>query len=86
MPRVIVTTDEIQLPEDAPRLLDEEVQSVHLSTGHASAQLVQRLAWAISDAEAIEALLAGRRKRALPRPLRSRQLAPPTAARRPVGV
>jgi len=54
MPRVIVTTDPSQLPDEAPVLLDESVHSVHLSTGHAAAQLVERLAWAISDAEDAE--------------------------------
>jgi hypothetical protein len=61
MPRIIVTTD---LPsqtdegpvllDDGPVLLDERVHSVHLSTDHAAAQLVERLAWAISDAESAE--------------------------------
>jgi hypothetical protein len=54
MPRIIVTTDASLLRNDAPVLLDEEVHSVHLSTGHAATQLVERLAWAISDAEAAE--------------------------------
>ncbi|HEV2997712.1 MAG TPA: hypothetical protein VGX16_01300 [Solirubrobacteraceae bacterium] len=50
MPRVI-TTDSSPLPADASVWLDEHVHSVHLSTGHAAAQLIERLAWAISDAE-----------------------------------
>jgi hypothetical protein len=54
MPRIIVTTDPSQLPPEAAVLLDEHVHSVHLSTGHAAAQLVERLAWAISDAEEAE--------------------------------
>lgn len=54
MPRIIVTTDPSLLRDDAPVLLDEQVHSVHLSTSHAVAQLVDRLAWAISDAEAAE--------------------------------
>jgi hypothetical protein len=54
MPRIIVTTDPSRLPDDAVVLLDEHVHSVHLSTGHAAAQLVERLAWAISDAEDAE--------------------------------
>jgi hypothetical protein len=54
MPRVIVTTDFSQLPDGAPVLLDEQVHSVHLSTSHAAAQLLERLAWAISDAETAE--------------------------------
>ena len=54
MPRIIVTTEPSLLPDDAPVLLNEQVHSVHLSTGHAAAQLVERLAWAISDAEDAE--------------------------------
>jgi hypothetical protein len=54
MPRIIVTTDPSQLSENAPVLLDERVHSVHLSSDHAAAQLIERLAWAISDAESAE--------------------------------
>jgi hypothetical protein len=51
MPRIIVTTDLSPLPADTPVWLDEHVQSVHLNTDHAAAQFVERVAWAISDAE-----------------------------------
>jgi hypothetical protein len=56
MPRIIVTTDAIaSKPTDqTPVLLEEHVHSVHLSSGHASAQLIERLAWAIDDAERAE--------------------------------
>jgi hypothetical protein len=54
MPRIIVTTDLSERIEDGPVLLDERVHSVHLSTDHAAAQLVERLAWAINDAEQAE--------------------------------
>ena len=54
MPRIIVTTDVSVVPDNAPVLFDEEVYSVHLSTGHAGGQLLERLAWAIADAEAFE--------------------------------
>jgi hypothetical protein len=57
MARIIVTAD----PQDArrtqsldtgaPVLMDERVSSVHLSDDHASAQLIERLAWAVTDAE-----------------------------------
>jgi hypothetical protein len=56
MPRIIVTTDPVS-PEHSDEtavLLDEHVHSVHLSTNHAAAQLVERLAWAVSDAERAE--------------------------------
>jgi hypothetical protein len=48
--RLILTTD----PTDkyAPAvLLDERVYSTHLETDHNAAQLIERLGWAISDAE-----------------------------------
>ena len=54
MPRVIVTTDPAPLPSEVPVLLDEQVHTVHLSSGHAAAQLVERIAWAITDAEQAE--------------------------------
>ena len=54
MPRVIVTTQPSRIPDAAEILLDEDVQSVHLSTRHAAAQLVERLTWAIRDAEQAE--------------------------------
>ncbi len=54
MPRIIVTTDPSERRDDAPVLLDERVHSVHLSSGLAAAQLVERIAWAVSDAEHAE--------------------------------
>jgi hypothetical protein len=55
MPRIIVTADPISSQSsDAPVLLSESVHSVHLSTEHAAAQLIERLAWAVSDAEDAE--------------------------------
>ncbi|HEY2398263.1 MAG TPA: hypothetical protein VGH78_04660 [Solirubrobacteraceae bacterium] len=59
MPRIIVTTTTAEQPREGAVLLDELVHSVHLSTGHAAAQLVERLAWAISDAEEAERAKVG---------------------------
>jgi hypothetical protein len=53
MPRVMVITDQAD-PGKAPVLLDERVQAVHLSTDHAAMQFIERLGWAISDAEEAE--------------------------------
>ena len=76
MPRIIVTTDPYQVPRDTPVLLDEEVCSVHLSTHHAASQLLERLEWAIGDAEAAERRGADRRpsspRRTQKVPLRAR--------------
>jgi hypothetical protein len=41
-------------------LLDERVNPVHLSTDHAAMQFIERLGWAISDAEEAEQLSARR--------------------------
>jgi hypothetical protein len=53
MPRVIVITDQAA-PGNAPVLFDERVNSVHLSTDHSALQFIERLGWAISDAEDAE--------------------------------
>jgi hypothetical protein len=50
MPRVIVTTDRTERG-DTTVLLDEQIRSVHLNTDHSARQFVERLGWAISDAE-----------------------------------
>ena len=50
MARIIVTTDPTA-DHASPVLLDESVYSIHLDNEHNSAQLVERLGWAISDAE-----------------------------------
>ncbi|MCW3029881.1 MAG: hypothetical protein QOF54_2311 [Solirubrobacteraceae bacterium] len=51
MPRIIVTTDPVSERNETPVLLDERVHSVHLSDDHAAEQLIERLAWAVNDAE-----------------------------------
>lgn len=67
MPRIIVTTDPVderdaQLARGvdrahSPVLLDERVYSLHLCDDHAAEQLIERLAWAVSDAEDTQASL-----------------------------
>ncbi len=53
MARIIVTTDP-STNQAAPVLLDESVYSIHLDNGHNAAQLIERLGWAISDAESTQ--------------------------------
>jgi hypothetical protein len=53
MARIIVTPDQTG-QQDAPVLLDESVYSVHLSTDHAARALIERLVWALDDAEVLE--------------------------------
>jgi hypothetical protein len=50
MARIIVTTEQSERP-DTRVLLDERVCPEHLSDGHSAAQLIERLGWAINDAE-----------------------------------
>jgi hypothetical protein len=55
MAKIIVTADRQE--QDTPAvLLEESVYSVHLSTGHAAGQLIERLNWALRDAEELERL------------------------------
>ena len=57
MARIIVTTDPADQRNatvdggDTAVLLDERVYSLHLCDDHAAEQLIERLAWAVSDAE-----------------------------------
>jgi hypothetical protein len=46
----MVTTEQGERP-GAPVLLDERVCPEHLSDEHSAAQLIERLGWAINDAE-----------------------------------
>ena len=50
MARIIVTPDD----QSDVVLLDEHVYSVHLDNRLSSLQVAERLAWAVSDAEAAE--------------------------------
>jgi hypothetical protein len=58
MARIIVTTDPIA-DHAAPVLMDERVYTIHLDNDHNAAQLIERLGWAISDAEKHPADRAG---------------------------
>jgi hypothetical protein len=82
MPRIIVTADPVSsdLAAETPVLLDEQVRSVHLSTDHAATQLVERLTWAVRDAENAESARAARPSHARPT-VRSRRSAPRAHAR-----
>jgi hypothetical protein len=52
MARIIVTPDE----QRDVVLLDENVYSVHLDNELSSLQVIERLAWAVHDAESTEQL------------------------------
>ena len=53
MARIIVMADPTER-RDAPILLDERVCSAHIADNHSATQLIERLGWAISDAENAE--------------------------------
>ncbi|HEY2719952.1 MAG TPA: hypothetical protein VGI52_09990 [Solirubrobacteraceae bacterium] len=63
MAKITVTADAPQADQPAV-LLEETVYSVHLSTGHAANQLIERLGWALRDAEELERVQAGTRQAA----------------------
>jgi hypothetical protein len=64
MARIIVTTDSTDgrrapvLSDEAVILLDERVDAVHLCDDHAAEQLIERLAWAVTDAEDAQRAIA----------------------------
>jgi hypothetical protein len=51
MPRIIVTAEN---GSERPVLLDERVEPVHLDDTHHSVELLERIAWALADAEKAE--------------------------------
>jgi hypothetical protein len=53
MARIIVTADPIA-DRATPVLMDESVQSIHIDSDHNAAQLMERLGWAIRDADGAE--------------------------------
>jgi len=62
MPRVLVTTDQTE-SGSATVLLDEQVHPAHLSSDHSAMRFIERLGWAISDAEDAERVQSRRRVR-----------------------
>ena len=53
MARITVTTDPTT-QHASPVLLEESVYSIHLDNDHTAAQLIERLGWAITDAESTQ--------------------------------
>jgi len=52
MARIIVIADMPRPGDlDAPVLMDEEVKPDHLADEHCSQQIIERMAWAVLDAE-----------------------------------
>ena len=76
MPRVMVISDQSKR-FTGPVLFDERVESLHLSDDHSTMQLIERLGWAVADAEDAE------RARAHGPTRRSGESSRPRARRRP---
>ena len=53
MPRILVTTEPIDKPE-AGVMLDEKVATSDLASNHFADQLIERIGWALIDAERTE--------------------------------
>ena len=60
MPRILVMT-EPEESRETPVLLDEAVRPEHLLDEHAAAQLIERIGWAVTDANDVEHRTAGAR-------------------------
>ena len=53
MPRILVTTEPIDKP-DAGVMMDEKVATSDLASNHFADQLIERIGWALVDAERTE--------------------------------
>jgi hypothetical protein len=53
MPRILVTTEPAERPKAAV-MLDEHIATSDLTSQHFAAQLIQRIGWAVDDAESTE--------------------------------
>ncbi|HXM87055.1 MAG TPA: hypothetical protein VN889_05430 [Solirubrobacteraceae bacterium] len=60
MAKIFVTADHDTTHGAPAVLLEESVSAVHLSTSHAAMQLIERLDWAVRDAEELERLQQAR--------------------------
>jgi hypothetical protein len=54
MPRILIVADGGRELEDAPVLFDEAVNRMLLEDHHASHQILERMTWALGDAETLE--------------------------------
>jgi len=59
MPRIFVTTERVRKP-DAGVMLDEHIATSDLASDHFAAQLIERIGWALVDAESTERTPAAR--------------------------
>jgi hypothetical protein len=53
MPRILITTEPIEKP-DSGVMLNEQIATSDLASDHFATQLIERIGWALADAEATE--------------------------------
>jgi hypothetical protein len=53
MPRILVLTEPIEKPDDGV-MLDEHIATSDLASDHFATQLIERIGWALADAESTE--------------------------------
>lgn len=54
MPHIIVTADRTNDRGEGPVMLNERVNATDFESGHFAARLVERLGWAVEDADKAE--------------------------------
>jgi hypothetical protein len=54
MPHIIVTADRTDDRGEGPVMLNERVSATDFESGHFAARLVERLGWAVADADEAE--------------------------------
>jgi hypothetical protein len=67
MPTILVISNE-SADRDSAVVLEENIQPEHLSSKHHTAQLIERVGWAVTDAKEAEAAGPPRRRRQTRRP------------------
>jgi hypothetical protein len=54
MPHIIVTADGAEKGGEGPVMLNERINATDFESGHFAARLVERLGWAVADADEAE--------------------------------
>jgi hypothetical protein len=79
MPRILITTEPTDKPDEGV-MLDEHVATSDLASNHFATQLIERIGWAVVDAESTEHQPIEQRRRGArdvpPEILRPRELEP----------
>jgi hypothetical protein len=57
MPHIIVTADRTDEGGEGPVMLNERVNATDFESGHFAARLVERLGWAVADANEAEKVI-----------------------------